>query len=481
MYVYMIKEKLKKALADAVEHYNSGIGANAAIAKTASAYDFNQDQTDRLCELFNTAAALNQEKSASDPTGICELADKTEVAKMLVADGDMAKKASVGVGGIDDKYAEFYASTPIRNNATMDAMRSGINSLVKAAESKSNLPSELDVSQKSVYKMLCDNIDMLKSASAAADDIVRQTQLEADRLAVKIAKAIEHPFADPELADLFKVACEHKEAVRIVSDYSTKVAESKGGRFAGLAVYDASKADDLIKMAEELEALLYQTKEFEEKRAYYIGKADEAEKSVRNILGISTEEKTASIADFFEPQVGLARKSDDTSNADGHFQDSSVKIAELLRKSGVNSDEVEKLADEIEKSAAPKMPGAFVNVSPGDMFGSLSSKDSMPGWTQKVLNEYRRMLLDDLLANDPIIRDADPNTVMDIYKSMVMSAPRLSLDPTAVRSVLRQGINSVAISPNDLKTLTDVDKGVALANIERLTNLDSSVKDSNMI
>jgi phage-related tail protein len=35
------------------------------------------------------------------------------------------------------------------------------------------------------------------------------------------------------------------------------------------------------------------------------------------------------------------------------------------------------------------------------------------------------------------------------------------------------------MSPNDLKTLTDVDKGVALANIERLTNLDSSVKDSN--
>lgn len=478
----MIKEKLKKALANAVEYYNSGIGANAAIAKTASAYDFNQDQTDRLCELFNTAAALNQEKSASDPTGACELADKTEVAKMLVSDGDMAKKASVGIEGANAKYVAFYASNPVRSNATMDAMLSGVDALVKAAASKIDLPPELDVSQKSVYKMLCDNIDMLKSASAAADDIVRQTQLEVDRLAVKIAKAIEHPFADPELADLFKVACEHKEAVRIVSDYSTKVAESKGGRFAGLAVYDASKVDELIKIAAELEVLLSQTKEFEEKRAYYLGKAEDAEKSVRNILGISTEEKTASVADFFEPRAGLSRKSDDADKADGgQLQDSSVKIAELLRKSGVNSDEVEKLAGEIEKSAAPAMPKPILTMSAGDIFGAMSSKDSVPGWTQKVLNEYRRMLLDDLLANDPIIRDADPNSVMEIYKSMVMSAPRLSLDPTAVRSVLRQGINSVAISPNDLKTLTDVDKGVALANIERLTNLDSSVKDSNMI
>lgn len=476
----MIKEKLKKALGCAVKLYNDGASANVAIAKTAEDCDFNQDQTDRLCELFNTAAALNQEKSASDPTGACELADKTEVAKMLVSGGDMSKKASVDIEGI--KYAAFYASNPVRSNATMDAMLCGVNALVKAAASKNALPPELDVSQKSVYKMICDNIDMLKSASAAADDIVRQTQLEADRLAVKIAKAIEHPFADPELADLFKVACEHKEAIRIVSEYSTKVAESKGGRFAGLAVYDTSKVDELIKIAAELEVLLSQTKEFEEKRAYYLGKADEAEKSVRNILGISTEEKTASVADFFEPRAGLSRKSDDTDKADGgQLQDSSVKIAELLRKSGVNSDEVEKLAGEIEKSAAPAMPKPILTMSAGDIFGAMSSKDSVPGWTQKVLNEYRRMLLDDLLANDPIIRDADPNSVMEIYKSMVMSAPRLSLDPTAVRSVLRQGINSVAISPNDLKTLTDVDKGVALANIERLTSLDSSVKDSNQI
>lgn len=478
----MIKEKLKKALADAVEHYNSGIGANAAIAKTASAYDFNQDQTDRLCELFNTAAALNQEKSASDPTGACELADKSEVAKMLVADGNMAKKASVGIDDVDAKYAEFYASIPIRSNATMDAMRSGVNALVKAAESKSDLPPELDVSQKSVYKMICDNIDMLKSAGVAADDIVRQAQLEADRLAVKIAKAIEHPFADPELADLFKVACEHKEVVKIVSDYSTKVAESTGGRFAGLAVYDTAKADDLLKMADELDGFLAQTKEFEEKRAHYFGKAEEAENAVRGILGISTEEKTASVADFFEPFAGSqAHKPANTAKMEGGQRKSaSLKIAELLRKSGVNSDEVEKLASDIEKTAAPAaMPKPVVTISSGDVLGAMSGRGSMPGWTQKVLNEYRRMLLDDLLANDPIIRDADPNSVMDIYKSMVMSAPRLSLDPTAVRSVLRQGINSIAISPNDLKTLTDVDKGVALANIERLTNLDSSVKDSN--
>jgi hypothetical protein len=195
------------------------------------------------------------------------------------------------------------------------------------------------------------------------------------------------------------------------------------------------------------------------------------------------QEKTASVADFFEPMAGRqVHNKANTAQIEGEQQQSTyVKIAELLRKSGVNSDEVEKLADEIEKSAAPKIPQPFITLDPENIMGAISPKDSIPGWTHKVLNEYRRMLLDDLLVNDPIIRDADPNAVMDIYKSMVMSAPRLSLDPTAVRSVLRQGVNSIAMSPNDLKTLTDVDKGVALANIERLTSLDSSIKDSNQV
>ena len=69
--------------------------------------------------------------------------------------------------------------------------------------------------------------------------------------------------------------------------------------------------------------------------------------------------------------------------------------------------------------------------------------------------------------------------ISQIYKSIVKSAPRISLDPALVISVLRTAANSVALSPADAKVLTDVDKGIALSNIERLTNLDSSIKDSN--
>ena len=64
---------------------------------------------------------------------------------------------------------------------------------------------------------------------------------------------------------------------------------------------------------------------------------------------------------------------------------------------------------------------------------------------------------------------------------MVMTSPRVSLDKAQVRSFLRSAVNSIAISPADAKVISDVDRGVAMSNIERLTSLDSSIKDSNRV
>ena len=86
--------------------------------------------------------------------------------------------------------------------------------------------------------------------------------------------------------------------------------------------------------------------------------------------------------------------------------------------------------------------------------------------------------------NDPIIRDADPNVVVEAYKTMVMTSPRVSLDKSQARAFLRSAVNSVAISPADAKVIADVDKGMSLSNtdldrVDRLTRRDSSIKDSN--
>jgi len=453
----MIKEKLMKALKVAADDYNGGMNANAAVAKAAEAADFNEKQAERLTEVFNTTMALTKQADKADPTGACELADKATVAKLLLDGAGIRKSAS----SIYRDYS-FYASVPIKTNPTMEARSSGRSSMCKAASSDGEqVPAELNVSQRSLYKIIEGKIDLLKSASAAADDVVRNLKLDVEDKAIKIAKVIEAPFADAELADMFKTACEHKAIVDLVSEYSTKVAESTGGRFSYISVFDTSKVDDLLKMASEANDSLSVVGEYESKRDLYMSKAAEAQDEMRAAVGITPKEVSAStLADMFQ---GIAKKAEPAEPKSG-------------------SSGISKLLEGIEKESAA---GFLVNAPISSVSDSHSALVNFPGIDyeeKRLMNVRREILLAKLMSEDPIIRDADPEIVANAYKTMIMTSPRVSLDEDLARAFLRTAVNSVAISPSDAKTLTDVDKGISVANVDKLNKLsilDSSVKDSN--
>ena len=478
----MIKDKLMQALKIAAADYNGGMSANMAVTCAAQAWDFNEKQAERLVEMFNTLAALNKEKDASDPTGSCELASKKEVIKELMGSCGTQKAAS---SDLVPDYS-FYTSYPVKTNSTISARESGVSSMLKAASDHEEIPKELQVSQRSLYKIISEKIDFLKSAAAAADDVIRNIAIENEREAIKIAKAIEDPFADPELADMFKAACPHAKVVENVAEYSTKVAESTGGRFSRLNVFDSSKADAILKSAEAIDSNSKMVSEYEKKRDFYLAKAAEAEKAMLEAVGLKTPDRPSSLADMFvgtakkasskEPQDDPAAAAED-GDADAGF---CLKVASLLRESGLDSEQVSKLAEELEKDAALNMGFAIPVSSAGQLHGELSKQVGIDSEKKRVNNVRRSILLADLMANDPIIRDADPETVTEAYKTMVMSSPRVSLDKAQVRAFLRSAVNSVAISPSDAKVIGDVDKLTALANTDRLTRLDSSIKDSNV-
>lgn len=473
----MIKEKLMKALKTAAEDYNGGMSANAAVACAAEAYDFNEKQAERLTEMFNTTLALKKQKDADDPAGSCELAEKSAVARMLMKDCAAQKTASAPLD-----YS-FYSIDPERTNATMESRRSGRASMMKAAAPREdNVPDELKVSQRSLYKIIEGKIGMLKDASSAADDVVRNIRMFVDRESVKIARVIEDPFADPDIADMFKAACPHDKAVKSVSEYSTKVAESDGGRFSRMHVFDSSAVDALLKKAEEIERHIGLMSEYERKRDLYMAKAAEFHEEMLKAVGLvkSAEEGAGTIAGMFQ---GVRKPAGEAGLPEsGPDADICVKLAEMVRESGVSAEEVGRLAEDLEKDAVST---SFTNVlsvptpSMSDAASIFSSGGGSESDEDAILNVRRSIILADLMSNDPIIRDADPDNVIETYKMMVMTAPRVSLDKAQVRAVLRNAVNSIAVSPSDAKVISDVDRGVAMSNIERLTNLDSSIKDSN--
>lgn len=474
----MIKEKLIEAVKSAASDYNGGTGADMAVAKAAEAWDFNDKQTDRLVEMFNTALALGQEKSASDPTGTCELADKGNVAKILIESSCRTKKASSS-DGVD--YS-FYSSDPVKTNASIESRRMGMESLTKSASPAPDaIAPELNVSQRSLYKVIEEKIGLLKRAAEAADEVARNLVVEADEGVVKISKAIEHHNADDRLADMFKAACQCKEAVRLVSEYSTKVAESDGGEFAKAHVFDTSPVEDLLKEAQHVESCLSDISEYERKRDYYLSKAAEAESEIMSAVGIEAAyEKKASLADMFTgechaPNEGGVVKGCTEPDEAGMC----MKIAEMLRDSDLESEDIAKLAEELEKGAAP-LTGVVPMPSLSESYGALVAKPGIDNERKRIMNVRRSIILAELMSKDPIIRDADPNTVVEAYKTMVMTSPRVSLDKAQVRAFLRSAVNSVAISPSDAKVLADVDRGTGMSNVDRITSIDSSIKDSNV-
>lgn len=365
---------------------------------------------------------------------------------------------------------------------------------MKAASAAEDVvPADLDISQGSLYKVIMGKIDLLKSAADAADEAARSLRTEADSAARRIAQSIERYDAHPELADMFKQACQSKTAVECVAEFSTKVAESDGGRFARMHVFDSSPVDHLLKEAERMETMLSDAAECEAKRDRFMAKAAEAKTEMQRAVGLAVDQKDCDkgLAGMLSGGIksasaayGAARAATCAEPAVEKDVNLFTKIAQMIRDSGATADSVVRLAEDLEKEAAGlnfSLPAPGVEES----HRALAKSYGIDAEEQRLLNARRAILLARLMSDDPIIRDADPQTIVDAYKTMVMTSPRVSLDPSQVRSFLRTAAGVEAISPSDAKVLADVDRGTMISNsdvmskVNQLTSMDSSIKDSN--
>ena len=62
------------------------------------------------------------------------------------------------------------------------------------------------------------------------------------------------------------------------------------------------------------------------------------------------------------------------------------------------------------------------------------------GYKKIVHKPSQQALLNDLLENDEMLRDADPEHVANLFNTMVDVAPKMTKYKDAVKSFLRQGI-----------------------------------------
>jgi hypothetical protein len=106
--------------------------------------------------------------------------------------------------------------------------------------------------------------------------------------------------------------------------------------------------------------------------------------------------------------------------------------------------------------------------------GAASSADSalqqlVSGRTNKaqmdldneVRDIQRSIRVRRLIANDPILRDADPRQVLDIYNSVVALNPEIADNGPALTLILREATSYDGVTMDSQKMLTDVRKNLA--------------------
>lgn len=473
----MFKEKLMSAVKEAAEAYNGGMSANDAVAKVASANDFTSEQTDRLVEMVNTALVLGKEKDAEDPTGSCELADKKAVAKMLLDGEPNEKSASV----VSDPDYSFYSSNPSKANKTICAKRSGIDRMMKAAgimaDCVSNsVPGEIDVSQESLYNKICRDINIVKEASEAASDVIAALEKEASDGISKVAGFLESDKCSDDMVDMFKASLAGSSVIDKVAELSPRLFRSSGGKYSRMSVFDDSPVENIVKVAIDAQECMSKADVYAKKRDMFHKSAEDCRNRMRKILGVPSfgHEKKSEVSDMFTGRrTGAVGDEDADAGVDGEVK-MACAIKDLMSKAEITPEEVCSCLDYIEKGAAGPQP--LINIPAFEAVDAIAWRMRPGGKEKRIANARRAIILADLMTKDPIISEADPKDVVKAYKTMVMSSPRLSLDPAQVTSFLRNAVNSVAVSPADAKTLTDVEKGMRLAN--QMSVLDSSIKDS---
>jgi len=72
----------------------------------------------------------------------------------------------------------------------------------------------------------------------------------------------------------------------------------------------------------------------------------------------------------------------------------------------------------------------------------------------------RAAMIQDFLITDPILSDADPDQVLEMYNTLVQFSPELSKDKNVMRVALRSAIQHDGLAPQDLRQFLDTEHSI---------------------
>jgi hypothetical protein len=487
----MFREQLMKALDVAVKNFNGGMGDNESVIKAAADSQFNPEQTKRLLETYNTAKSIYFFKSANDRRDKFPLADP-EVVMPALFSGMPAAPAPKAAGLVDQS---FYSEREFHYDGKwafdpFGARQAGAAALEKAA-SAPGTDLSLDTLYRSLRKHAATGQRLADRCRSTAefcqyrhDDNLRklaafvgQDYHEADRLA-----QVEHymwslhgrELAEPVMQDL--LACLPKTGAekragdrleRLPTDFNQRhpweaelVKEAFEARFAigqqqALAATFEKEAADMLRQWNDIAGFPSGSPP-EPGMAGFFAEA---------LQGRLTKQAQSSPLDQMGfPPAGQPLKAKQPSGQQQRQQRTPPPEKEETEKAKPRGEKPPEslLSKAVSGGAAALGSGvtealktpiqrAMASITAGD------EAEDERRITSTLRNMQRKLILEDLMVNDPVLSGEDPQSVITAYQTMVNMAPDVSLNKEIVRSVIRSAVNAVSFSPFDAKNIAELE------------------------
>jgi len=464
------KEELMTALHDAVCNFNQDNDPNGAVVKSAMLHGFNPEQTKRLVETFNTARTIYHFKNAADRSVEFPLAEGDKVLPAVFG----PEKLAADTPAVDADYSCYERPESDQTEDSMD----------KAAAA-SDMPEprvhigNVDLALNMVAHQAMRAVRVQRDLSKTAADEARIAGTVASRILTKIAGDIARMYPDvyqEKMARLFALEGNAGvgAAIHQLHSFLPSTVEVSQEKIA------SAQAEPFVD-TQGLEEMLAQLKEAEEwmaKESEMLAISNEFDKEANDfeaefmaeINPLFPQRKEATLGDFFRLGDKAAAEATQT-----------TKYAPTLSRTGQIAGAM----------GLPVTPGKTIMGTPyerektvtqtgsdlrGDIGGAIRDQLMDSGIkapikntlemgierafvgpqerenkkvSDRLRNIQRQIMMEELVATDPVLSEEDPETVIHAYNSLQQIAPDLSTNKEVVRAILRQAVHSVAISPYD--------------------------------
>jgi hypothetical protein len=406
------------AIKEAIKEANDGTDASDAIAKIASAHKFSGEMAKRMVEIYNNSKTLALFKSAEfDRTETFPLADPDKVILQMFPD----KVDTPAEEKIAQVVPEDYSKTeqdftkkshrldkvePSTYNKSVAMMiQHGINAQEKDSKAIRAKEFEANLVKESIYRdlsMLCGyfrQLDHIPFEKVEEDVMIRYGALgkEAMDLTWKMAK-------------LEDVTTTHDKRASVVDLDKSRIVDEK---CMPMPIVQ-ELITKLVKLGEARDLVKTMKKNYKDFWIKYENKLAQLKQA-----RFESEDQTP------DPFEGMMKGAEDL--------------------------------PEPYKPDKPKPP--VTTYTDPKVYTSPEVVNLLdPSFDTEMKSIRMSTMITDLMANDPVLSQSDPDEVIRLYNEISAMAPTVASEPLAIRSLLRYYIAGGEMDRMELNQIIDIEK-----------------------